>query len=95
MDTNQEKKQSSLKDTPKTVHSNYDVESNNCTKNHKKLESDGNHGDDEDDNENFETVDIELFPGFAKKAFFMLTQESKLRYICLKMVISPYPFKLK
>ena len=55
-----------------------------------------------DDNLNGTDVELkhelkqeDLFPQFIQKSLFILTKTSKLRYYCLKIVTSPYPFKKK
>lgn len=37
----------------------------------------------------------DTFPGFVTKTFFILTKKCKLRYICLKVLSSPYPLNIK
>ena len=48
---------------------------------------------EENDNKGQEEDDEDLlFPGFVPKAFYCLTQTSKPRYWCLKLLQWPYPF---
>ena len=48
---------------------------------------------EENDNKGQEEDDEDLlFPGFVPKAFYCLTQTSKPRYWCLKLITWPYPF---
>lgn len=76
------------KNSPK-VNTNEQVLSRSTTTNNNDI-STGDDDDDEDDDDSDETSQSLLFPGFVPIALKYLSQETKPRIWCLKMITSPW-----